>query len=278
MTAPHKHAPHPLPVTAMAEFATFINAHEAALRGGIMLTLLVMFFGLERALPRRRQNIALGHAAGNLFIGIINGGLVRLIVPGGLAALAYWNAGGGLLGLVHAPDWLVFPASLILLDLVLYWHHRLFHEIPFLWRWHGAHHSDRTLNVTSGLRFHPGEALISTGIKAAAVLLIGAPALAVICFEILLNGASLFNHANWRLGRVDGWLQKLIVTPDMHRLHHSRTPQESRMNYGFFLSVWDRLFGSYQREPLQAHEVIDLGLAEAENDSFLAALTHPFKQ
>ncbi|MGB0820485.1 MAG: hypothetical protein ACPGTH_05995, partial [Parvibaculales bacterium] len=96
----------------MAEFAAFISAHEAALRVGIMLALLVLFFGLERALPRRQQNIALGHAAGNLFIGAINAGLVRLIVPGGLAALAFWNAGGGLLGLVHAPDWLVFPASL----------------------------------------------------------------------------------------------------------------------------------------------------------------------
>jgi len=278
LTAPHKHAPHPLRVTAMAEFAAFITAHEAALRSGIMLTLLVVFFGLERALPRRRQNIALDHAAGNILIGIINGGLVRLVVPGGLAALALWNADGGLLGLVRAPNWLVFLASLILLDLALYWQHRLFHEIPFLWRWHGAHHSDRTLNVTSGLRFHPGEALISTAIKAAAVLLIGPPALAVICFEILLNCASLFNHANWRLGRVDGWLQKLVVTPDMHRLHHSRTPHESRMNYGFFLSLWDRLFGSYQLEPAQAHEAIDLGLADAENDDFLAALKHPFKR
>ena len=261
----------------MSEVGAFITTHEASLRGGIMLALLVLFFGLERALPRRRQNIALCHAAGNLFIGVINAGLVRLIVPGGLAALAYWNAGGGVLGLINAPNWLVFSASLILLDLVLYWHHRLFHEIAFLWRWHGAHHSDRTLNVTSGLRFHPGEALISTAIKAAAVLLIGAPALAVICFEILLNGASLFNHANWRLGRVDGVLQNLIVTPDMHRLHHSRAPQESRMNYGFFLSLWDRLFGTYQGRPGQAHEVIELGLAEVENDNVIAALTHPFK-
>ena len=262
----------------MAEFADFISAHEAGLRGSVMLTLLVLFFGLERALPRRRQNIAPSHAAGNLFIGVINAGLVRLIVPGGLVALALWNSGGGLLGLVHAPDWLIFLASLVLLDLVLYWHHRLFHEIPFLWRWHGAHHSDRTLNVTSGLRFHPGEALISTAIKAMAVLLIGAPALAVICFEILLNGASLFNHANWRLGRLDGILQKLIVTPDMHRLHHSRLPQESRMNYGFFLSLWDRVFGTYQCWPAQAHDVIELGLEEAENDNFIAALMHPFKR
>jgi sterol desaturase/sphingolipid hydroxylase (fatty acid hydroxylase superfamily) len=262
----------------MTEFAAFIAAHEAALRGGTMLALLVLFFGLERALPRRRQRVSLGHATGNLLLGVVNGGLVRLIVPGGLAALALWNAGGGMLGLISAPDWVMFLASLVLLDLVLYWHHRAFHEIPFLWRWHGAHHSDRTLNVTSGLRFHPGEALISTAIKAAAVVLIGAPALAVICFEILLTGASLFNHANWHLGRADKLLQKIIVTPDMHRLHHSRLPQESRMNYGFFLSVWDRLFGSYQLQPHQPHQAIELGLTEAENDNVIAAFIHPFKR
>ena len=262
----------------MTEFEQFIAAHEASLRAGVMFGLLAVFFVLERALPRRAQKITAAHAGGNLLIGLLNGVMARLIVPGGLAALALWNTGGGLLGLIALPDWAAFLASLILLDFVLYWHHRAFHEIPLLWRLHGAHHSDRNLNVTSGLRFHPGEALVSMAIKAAAVWLIGAPAVAVIFFEILLNGASLFNHANWRLGRLDGVLQKLIVTPDMHRLHHSRRPQESRMNYGFFLSVWDRLFASYQSQPRQAHRHIELGLAEAENDNMLAALWHPFKR
>lgn len=260
----------------MTEFSQFLTTHEAALRGGVMFSLLILFFVLERALPRRTQTVSAAHASGNLLIGLINGVLLRLIVPGGLAALAFYNQSGGVLGLLALPDWLTFLLALILLDLVLYWHHRLFHEITFLWRFHGAHHSDRNLNVTSGLRFHPGEALISLSIKAAAVLLIGAPAVAVIFFEILLNGASLFNHANWRLGKIDKALQTLIVTPDMHRLHHSRAPDESRMNYGFFLSFWDRLFGSYKAEPERAHEHIELGLHEAENDSFLAALRHPF--
>jgi sterol desaturase/sphingolipid hydroxylase (fatty acid hydroxylase superfamily) len=262
----------------MTQLENFIAAHEAALRVGVMFGLLVLFVILERALPRRRQKTTLAHAGGNLLIGVMNGVVVRLIVPGGLAAIALFNQGGGLLGLVPLPDWAVFGLSLILLDLVLYWHHRAFHEIPLLWRLHGAHHSDRTLNVTSGLRFHPGEAVFSIAIKAAAVWLIGAPALAVICFEILLNGASLFNHANWRLGAFDGFLQKLIVTPDMHRLHHSRAPQESRMNYGFFLSVWDRLFATYQATPRQAHHHIELGLHEAENDNLWAALRHPFRR
>ncbi len=262
----------------MSDLENFLAAHEAGLRAAVMFGLLAVFFMLERLMPRRHQNPSAAHMSGNLLIGFLNGGLVRLLLPGGLAALALWQSGGGLLGLFDLPDWSVFIFSLILLDLVLYWHHRAFHEIPFLWRLHGAHHSDRTLNVTSGLRFHPGEALVSAAIKAAAIILIGAPATAVIMFEILLNGASLFNHANWHLGRADGFLQRLIVTPDMHRLHHSRAPQESRKNYGFFLSVWDRLFASYQAEPAQAHQHIELGLAEAENDNFAATLMHPFRR
>ena len=158
-------------------------------------------------------------------------------------------AGDGLLGLLALPYWLGFGLSLVLLDLTLYWQHRLFHRIDFLWALHGAHHGDRNLNVSSGLRFHPGEALVSFAIKAIAVMVLGVPVAAVILFEILLNGASLFNHANWSLGRADRWIEKLIVTPDMHRLHHSRLDDESRKNFGFFLSIWDRLFASYQAEP-----------------------------
>lgn len=262
----------------MNELENFLAAHEASLRLAVMFGLLALFFALERAVPRRRQKISAAHAGGNLAFGLLNGVLVRLALPGGLAALALWNEGGGLIGYLHIDGWAAFFLAIVLLDLVLYWHHRAFHEIAFLWRLHGAHHSDRNLNVTSGLRFHPGEALISAAIKGAAVWLIGAPAVAVICFEILLNGASLFNHANWRLGAADRLLQKLIVTPDMHRLHHSRAPTESRKNYGFFLSFWDRLFASYQADPAQAHEHIDLGLAEAENDRFMAALLQPFKR
>ncbi len=262
----------------MAELTRFIAAHEAGLRLATMFGLLALFLILERTLPRRQQKVSAAHAGGNLLIGAVNGAIIRLLVPGGLAALALLNQGGGLLGLLALSDALAFIVSLVLLDLVLYWHHRAFHEIALLWRLHGAHHSDRNLNVTSGLRFHPGEALVSMAIKAAAVLLIGAPAVAVIAFEILLNGASLFNHANWRLGRADTWLQKLIVTPDMHRLHHSRAPHESRMKYGFFLSIWDRLFATYQARPDAPHETIALGLAEHEKDDFVATLAQPFKK
>ena len=260
----------------MTELANFLTTHEASLRLFGMFGLLAVFFVLERLRPRRQQKVGITHMGGNMLVGFLNGGLVRLVLPGGLAVLALWNEGGGLLGLMALPIWLEWLLAVILLDLVLYWHHRAFHEIDLLWRFHGAHHSDRNLNVTSGMRFHPGEALVSAAIKAAAVVLIGAPAAAVILFEILLNGASLFNHTNWHLGRADKILQRLIVTPDMHRLHHSRAPDESRRNYGFFLSIWDRLFASYQADPQQAHEVIDLGLAEAKKDNLPAMLIQPF--
>lgn len=260
----------------MTDFEMFLSTYEPALRAGVMFGLLILFFIAERAMPRRRQKVTATHMGGNLFIGFLNGLILRLALPGGLAAIALWQDDGGLMGLLALPDWAAFILSLILLDVTLYWHHRAFHEVPFLWRFHGAHHSDRNLNVTSGLRFHPGEAALSALIKAIAVVLIGAPATAVILFEIILNGASLFNHANWHLGRADKFLQTVIVTPDMHRLHHSRAPHESRKNYGFFLSVWDRLFASYQAEPAQSHTDIELGLAEAENDNLTATLRHPF--
>ena len=262
----------------MSDVQDFITAHEANLRLLGMFGLLAIFFILERWRPRRQQNVTAKHMGGNMLVGFLNGGLVRLALPTGLAGLALWQQGGGLMGLLALPVWAEWALSLLLLDFVLYWHHRAFHEIPFLWALHAGHHSDRNLNVTSGLRFHPGEALVSAAIKATAVLAIGAPAAAVILFEILLNGASLFNHANWHLGRIDGHLQKLIVTPDMHRLHHSRLADESRKNYGFFLSIWDRLFASYQAEPQQAHRHIALGLDDAERDDLAALLLQPFKK
>lgn len=256
---------------------SFLTTHETALRSGVFFTLLLVFLLLERARPRRRQSVSANHFIGNLCLGIINAALLRLVLPGGLVALAVLGAGDGLLGLLALPYWLGFGLSLVLLDLTLYWQHRLFHRIDFLWALHGAHHGDRNLNVSSGLRFHPGEALVSFAIKAIAVMVLGAPVAAVILFEILLNGASLFNHANWSLGRADRWIEKLIVTPDMHRLHHSRLDDESRKNFGFFLSIWDRLFASYQAEPKNPHETIALGLDTMPLDNLAATLWHPFK-
>lgn len=263
-------------MTGLAD--SFIISHQAALRSGVFFGLLALFFVLERLSPRRRQNVSAAHFFGNLSLGVINAVLLRFLLPGGLVAVAFVGQGSGLMGALALPYWAAFGVCLVLLDLTLYWQHRLFHSVAFLWALHGAHHGDRNLNVSSGLRFHPGEALVSFVIKALAILLLGAPVAAVILFEVLLNGASLFNHANWSLGRFDRPLEKLIVTPDMHRLHHSRLDAETRKNFGFFLSVWDRLFASYQATPASPHRDIALGLEDMPRDDLTATLWHPFKR
>ncbi|MGC6534486.1 MAG: sterol desaturase family protein [Parvibaculales bacterium] len=255
----------------------FLTAHEATLRSGLFFGLLLALLLVERWRPRRRQHVRWRHFFGNLGIGVGNSILLRLLVPGGLVVVALSGQHTGLLARIDLPLWMEFIGCLILLDLSLYWQHRLFHRLPFFWAFHSAHHGDRTLNVSSALRFHPGEALLSFVIKAATIWLLGAPVAAVIAFEVLLNGAAMFNHTNWSLGRFDAVLQKLIVTPDMHRLHHSRQEAEAQHNFGFFLSVWDRLFASYQAEPQQDHGDIELGLADMPDDGWRATLKQPLK-
>lgn len=260
----------------MAAFESFLLAHEGTLRGVAFFGLLIVFFILEQTLPRRRQKVSAAHYGTNLLLGGLNIVLLRLIAPAGLVGIAIWQTDGGLLGALTLPLWLEFILCLVLLDLTLYAQHRLFHKVDFLWRWHAPHHGDRDLNVASGVRFHPGEALISFAVKAAAIAALGAPVAAVILFEVLLSGASLFNHANWNLGRGDVVLRKLIVTPDMHRLHHSRKPREALKNFGFFLSVWDRLFASYKHAPDTPHEDLPLGVEGVGDDAIGTTLLQPF--
>lgn len=262
----------------MAALENFLLTHEGALRGAAFFGLLIIFFLLEQALPRRRQKVSAAHYGGNLLMGGVNIVLLRVIAPAGLVGIALWQTGGGLLGALTLPLWLEFLMCLVLLDLTLYAQHRLFHKVDFLWRWHAPHHGDRDLNVASGVRFHPGEALISFAVKATAIAALGAPVAAVILFEVMLSGASLFNHANWSLGRADRLLRRFIVTPDMHRLHHSRAPREALKNFGFFLSIWDRLFTSYKHAPDTPHESLALGLEEVPDDAIGTALMQPFRR
>ena len=154
----------------------------------------------------------------------------------------------------------VIPA-IILLDLLIYWQHRIFHEVPLLWRLHKMHHSDSWLDVSSAVRFHPIEILLSMLIKFVAILLFGIPALAIMWFEVILNGTALFNHSNARIPG-DKWLRLFIVTPDMHRVHHSVYPSETNSNYGFNIPWWDRLFGSYVAQPRDGHTQMQIGLKE----------------
>ena len=163
--------------------------------------------------------------------------------------------------MVAAPDWLAILVAIVLLDLIIFAQHRLFHAVPLLWRLHRMHHADLEIDVTTGFRFHPGEIVLSMVIKLGAVAVLGAPALGVMIFEILLNATSLFNHSNIRLpAAVDGRLRRILVTPDMHRVHHSIVARETNSNFGFNLPWWDRLFGTYRAQPAAGHEAMTIGL------------------
>jgi sterol desaturase/sphingolipid hydroxylase (fatty acid hydroxylase superfamily) len=169
----------------------------------------------------------------------------------------------GLFQSIPAPEWLAIAASILILDLVVYLQHVLFHAAPALWRLHRMHHADLEFDVTTGLRFHPVEIVISMLIKMGLVAALGAPALAVLIFEVLLNATSMFNHGNVRMpAALDAVLRWFVVTPDMHRVHHSIVPRETNSNFGFNLSCWDRLFGTYRRAPAAGHEGMTIGVEQ----------------
>jgi len=225
-------------------------------------TLLVF---AERLAPRRRRTFALRQRwAGNLGLMAADTIVLRTvpaITAVGVAALAHAK-GWGLLGaIVSLPTWLDVVVSVIVLDLAIYFQHRLFHAVPALWRLHRVHHTDPELDVTTGVRFHPVEMLLSLGFKAVMIAGLGPPVAAVLLFEVLLNAGSLFSHANLRLpAPVDGLLRALLVTPDMHRVHHSSDPVETDSNFGFTLSWWDRLFGTYRAQPRAGHDAMTIGV------------------
>lgn len=201
----------------------------------------------------------------NLGVVVLNAALLRIAVPMaavGLAAAA-GERGWGLFNQVDLPPWLGLAAAVLALDLVIYIQHVLFHAVPALWRLHRMHHADLDFDVTTGARFHPLEILVSAGIKLAAVTVLGPSALAVLVFEVLLSATAMFNHGNVRLPvAADRWLRWLVVTPDMHRVHHSADPAETSRNFGFCLPWWDRLFGTYLAQPAAGHERMRIGIAE----------------
>ena len=218
----------------------------------------------ELAAPRRKALYGRAtrwpHNLGLLLIDVL---VVRLVAPGTVmgVALAAEARGWGLLNVLGAPPWLAFLLAVVLLDLVTYFQHVMFHAVPTLWRLHRVHHADQDFDVTTGTRFHPIEILLSLLVKCAAVAALGAPALAVLVFEVLLNATAMFSHANARLPRkVDGCLRWFMVTPDMHRVHHSVSYDESSSNFGFNVPWWDRLFGTYRDQPRLGHEAMPIGV------------------
>jgi sterol desaturase/sphingolipid hydroxylase (fatty acid hydroxylase superfamily) len=265
-------------------FVEFLLAYEPAIRLGAFASVLAAMALWELLAPRRRQAVGrLQRWPSNLGIVVIDTLLVRFSFPVAAVgvALVADDRGWGLFRALGAPAWLALTAAIILLDLAIYLQHVLFHAVPALWRLHRMHHSDLEFDVTTGARFHPVEILLSMVIKIGVVAALGTPAVAVLLFEVLLNATSMFNHGNVRLPkRFDEALRWILVTPDMHRVHHSEAPHETNSNFGFNLPWWDRLLGTYRDQPAAGHEGMTIGIEQFRDPSELRLdrmLLQPFR-
>jgi sterol desaturase/sphingolipid hydroxylase (fatty acid hydroxylase superfamily) len=201
----------------------------------------------------------------NFGIVVLNTVVVKLLFPVAAVGMAVFarEHGWGLFNAIEVPGALAVVATIILLDLIIYLQHVMVHAVPALWRLHRMHHADLDFDVTTGARFHPIEIVLSMVIKLAAVVVLGAPPVAVVIFEMILNATSMFNHGNLRLpAGVDRVLRLFVVTPDMHRVHHSAIPAETNSNFGFNLPWWDRLLGTYRDQPAAGHEAMTIGIEQ----------------
>lgn len=262
-----------------------LESHGTLLRLAAFGAAFAAMAAWEALAPRRRRQFSRRDRwPHNLALLVVDVAALRLLVPGAAVAVALHAqaSGWGLLHAVAVPPWLAIVAAVALLDLAIYFQHVTFHAVPALWRLHRVHHADLDFDVTTGTRFHPIEILISAAVKCAAVAAIGAPASAVLVFELLLNATSMFNHANVRMPkRVEAWLRRIVVTPDMHRVHHSIRYNESCSNFGFNLPWWDRLFGTYRAQPAVGHEAMTIGVdafRTAEDLRIASMLAQPWRE
>ena len=241
-------------------------ANEPIVRIGLFLGILAAMALWEVAVPRRRREIPrMVRWTNNFGLVVLDTVLVRLVFPIVAVGMAVFAAerGWGLFNAVEVPVWAAFVLSVLALDLAIYLQHVMFHAVPALWRLHRMHHADLEFDVSTGLRFHPIEILLSMGLKLAVVAVLGPPAAAVLVFEVLLNATSMFNHANIHIPeRIDRFLRLLVVTPDMHRVHHSVLPSETNSNFGFNLPWWDRLLGTYRPQPRKGHNGMTIGIEQ----------------
>jgi len=258
---------------------------ETEIRFGCFLAVFAAMAVWEALAPRRTTSARKSARwMSNLGLVAINTILVRLVLPvtaTGTALLAA-DRNWGLFNRVSAPPWATFVLALLVLDFAIYLQHVLFHAVPMLWRLHMVHHADLDFDVTTGLRFHTLEILISAVLKIGVVFALGPPAWAVVTFEVLLNATSMFNHGNVRLPLpLDRVLRWLVVTPEMHRVHHSVIPCETNSNFGFNLPWWDRLLGTYCDQPAEGHERMQIGLGplrdERQVDRLPGMLALPFR-
>ena len=260
---------------------TWLLENEAQVRLTAFLSLLAVILIAQKLRPLRALPGGWQRTATNVALVVIDTLLLRVAFPLLAFDLALRMEAQGA-GLLHSlPPAAAVVTGILLLDLAIYWQHRLLHVVPALWRLHRVHHADIGFDVTTALRFHPVEIVVSMLIKLGLIALLGVPPIAVLVFELALNAGALFTHANFALpSKLDRRLRWLIVTPDMHRIHHSVHNDETNSNYGFHLSVWDRLFGSYRAEPRDAQDSMAIGLAEFRDNreqTLWALLLNPFR-
>lgn len=258
--------------------------NEPLIRLAAFAAIFAAMAAWEILAPRREQRLGRGTRwPGNIGVVVLDTVLVRLVFPTtavGLALLAEAR-GWGLFNALELPIWASVPLAVMVLDLAIYLQHVLFHAVPALWRLHRMHHADLEFDVTTGARFHPIEILLSMGIKLGVVAAVGTPAVAVLIFEVLLNATSMFNHSNVRMpARIDRVLRWIVVTPDMHRVHHSIVARETNSNFGFNLPWWDRLFGTYRAQPAAGHLGMTIGIDQFRDpveQRLDRMLTQPFR-
>jgi len=262
----------------------FVLANEPTVRLTAFAVVLAVMVIWEVLAPRRSRPLARRRRwPANLGIVVLNSIIIRLLFPAAAVgvALTAETQGWGLLHRYDVPSWVAVVAGVVVLDLAIYLQHVMFHAVPALWRLHRMHHADLDIDVTTGARFHPVEIMISMLIKFAAIAALGVPPVAVALFEVLLNATSMFNHGNVRIPpALEPALRRLVVTPDMHRVHHSIERDETNSNFGFNLSIWDRLFGTYRAQPRAGHQAMAIGIPDfrdaAECNSITGMLAIPF--
>ena len=259
---------------------------QGVIRISVFLGIFVLMALIEAWRPARQAKLTKRvRWQANLAM-VVAGALVgRVVLPATVAGVALWaqEQGYGLFYQVSLPGWLLMVLSLLILDCTIYWQHRLFHQVPLLWRLHRVHHADSHVDTTTGLRFHPLEIALSLLVKAAIVLVFGIPALAVLIFEVALNGFAIFNHANIRLPQaVDDKVGWFIITQRLHRIHHSQYGLETNKNFGFSVSWWDRLFNSFCARGVLDDQHLKIGQKDCpatnENARLLTLLLMPFRR
>jgi sterol desaturase/sphingolipid hydroxylase (fatty acid hydroxylase superfamily) len=239
---------------------------DLLIRMSAFFGILVLMALWEVTAPRRRLSTSKGSRwFTNISVVVLDSMIIRFLFAAGAVGMAMLVAerNWGILNQLNWSMWMEIVVAVIVLDFVLYLQHVVFHAVPLFWRFHMMHHADLDCDVTTGLRFHPVEVALSMGIKLGAVVLLGPAPVAMLAFEVILNATSMFNHSNiWMPVGIDRVLRWIIVTPDMHRIHHSVLPRETNSNFGFSLPWWDRLLGTYREDPLRDQTIMSLGLEQ----------------